>query len=67
MFYWLEIKKRVYKAKLGINDTFKSLYPSRDLKTTAAGIFKILLKWDLHSLKRPLILMYFQKYLILEL
>ena len=26
--------------------------------STAAGIFKILLKWDLHSLKRPLILMY---------
>ena len=34
--------------------------------STAAGIFKILLKWDLHSLKLPLILMYFQKYLILE-
>ena len=35
--------------------------------STAASTFKILLKWDLHSLKRPLILMYFQKYLILEL
>ena len=36
-------------------------------KTTTASIFKILLKWDLPSLKRPLILMYFQKPLILEL
>ena len=30
MFYWLEIKKRVYKARLGRNDTFKSLCSSRD-------------------------------------
>ena len=28
---------------------------------TAASIFRILLKWDLLSLKRPLILMYFQE------
>ena len=35
--------------------------------STAGGIFKILLKWDLNSLKRPLIFMYFQKYLTLEL
>ena len=35
--------------------------------STAASIFKILLKWDLPSLKRPLILMCFQKSLILEL
>ena len=33
--------------------------------STAARSFKILLKWDLASLKRPLILMYFQKSLIL--
>ena len=36
-------------------------------KTTAASIFKILLKRHLPSLKRPLILMYFQKSFILEL
>ena len=35
--------------------------------STAASTFKILLKLDLHSLKRPLILMCFPKYLILEL
>ena len=35
--------------------------------STAASTFKIVLKWDLHSLKRPLILMYFQKNLILKL
>ena len=35
--------------------------------STAASIFEILLKLDLPFLKRPLILMYFQKSLILEL
>ena len=30
MFYWLEIKKLVRKARLGRNDTFKSLYSSWD-------------------------------------
>ena len=35
--------------------------------STATSVFEILLKWDLPSLKRPLILMYFQKSLILEL